>query len=544
MADPHPEDGMHEEKTRLDLDPHLRRVVLAIGYLLIAGGILLAIHAVYPILRTVLGILAPFLVAAIVAYVFNPIVTFVQRRLRLSRVAGVFLVSLGIVLGAAIFVAIIVPILSTQVRASYDGISDTVRDKLIPYTYRQLGVELAPEEASFTELQRRVDAWIEVTGALELNGDQRRHLEQLAGQIDAWIETNRNSEGGMDSDFASLEQILDEWIEQAGLYQSEEAATPDYRPLREQLAEWRGDRARFEREGEYDLRLREVQQRIERHLAERGIILGDLLTKAAESPQVRSAASTAASGSVGLVGSVVGGVANAIAGLFSSVMFIVFVLLVSFYLLVDFASFRGIFEIMIPVAHQERTFDVLGKVDTAVGGFIRGQILTAVIVGCLTTIGLFLLGLKQYAVLIGVVAGIGNLIPYLGSIMGATPALLYVLFSDAYDSTQERAIFIGLTLVVFGIIQFIEGFILQPKIIGKSAQLHPVVVIVALAFGAQFGLVGMILALPMAAIVRVLLKEFYWDTREQDWRDRTGKEKLDEVKPRKKKTRSSPKATE
>jgi predicted PurR-regulated permease PerM len=153
----------------------------------------------------------------------------------------------------------------------------------------------------------------------------------------------------------------------------------------------------------------------------------------------------------------------------------------------------------------------------------------ATIVGVLATIGLMALGLKQYALLIGVITGIGNLIPYLGPVMGATPAVLYVLFSESYDTGRERLVYLGLIVALFAFLQVIEGFFLQPRIVGRNAQLHPVAVIFALACGAPFGVIGMIIALPVAAIIRVLLKEFFWDAREAEWHRTTGKVRLDDV---------------
>jgi predicted PurR-regulated permease PerM len=130
------------------------------------------------------------------------------------------------------------------------------------------------------------------------------------------------------------------------------------------------------------------------------------------------------------------------------------------------------------------------------------------------------LGMKQYALLIGFVAGAANFIPYLGPLMGEIPAILYVLLSNNYEGPKEKLLYTGLVIGLFALIQTLDGFVFQPKIVGKSAQLHPVVVILALVVGGQFGIMGMIVAVPTACILRVLIKEFYWDQRMASTRQR------------------------
>ena len=101
--------------------------------------------------------------------------------------------------------------------------------------------------------------------------------------------------------------------------------------------------------------------------------------------------------------------------------------------------------------------------------------------------------------------------------------MLYVLFSDDFESMNARLLTGGGVVLMIVVVQVVEGFVLQPRIVGKSAQLHPLAVLFALALGANYGLLGMILAVPLACIARVLLKEFYWDAREESWRARTKK---------------------
>jgi predicted PurR-regulated permease PerM len=251
-----------------------------------------------------------------------------------------------------------------------------------------------------------------------------------------------------------------------------------------------------------------------------------VLESALASEQLRSAARSAAAGGAGLVGWLVAALVMAIQWLLQSMMFLSFVAMLTFYLLVDFASLRGAMEVICPPKWRARFFDVLDKADVAVGGFIRGQLTVAFLVGLLAMIGLFLLGMKQYAVLIGVIAGMGNLIPFFGPVIGGTPAILYVLFSESYS--EDRLLFLGLTLGWFVMIQTLEGLVFQPYIVGSAARLHPVVVIMAVVIGVQFGFIGALLALPVTCILRVLLKEFYWDAQVESWQKTTGRRRLDD----------------
>ncbi|GBC59799.1 AI-2E family transporter [Desulfonema ishimotonii] len=195
--------------------------------------------------------------------------------------------------------------------------------------------------------------------------------------------------------------------------------------------------------------------------------------------------------------------------------FIIFVGIINFYFIVDWENISPVIRKMVPPERRDRAFDILEKVDTAVGGFLRGQLTVSAIVGSLFAVGLFGMGfigfpaLRNYCILIGTAAAIGGFIPYLGAVMGVTPAIIIILMTTGV-AWSVKLISLGSVLVLFSAIQAIEGFVLQPKIVGKGAGLHPLAVMFALLFGAQFGIGGMIIAVPAASIIRVLFREFYW----------------------------------
>ena len=197
--------------------------------------------------------------------------------------------------------------------------------------------------------------------------------------------------------------------------------------------------------------------------------------------------------------------------LIGGVAFITFVLMITFYFLLDYGNISRIVRTILPLHMERKVFSTWHKVDEALGGLLRGQLIVCVLISILYTIALVALGMKQYAVLIGLLAGFGNLIPYFGPIVGGVPTAIWVIFSDHYDTSNEKMLAVGAVLLFSVLIQSIDGFLFQPRIVGQSANLHPVAVILALLVGAQFGLGGLILAVPTMVIVRVLVKEYWWD---------------------------------
>lgn len=173
----------------------------------------------------------------------------------------------------------------------------------------------------------------------------------------------------------------------------------------------------------------------------------------------------------------------------------------AFYLLLDADRLRGGFLRLIPVAHREKTLSVLNDVNEILGGFVRGQIVVGACVGGLVTIMLLVLQIK-YALLIGVFAGVVNIIPYLGAIASAVPAVLIALFTHG----------IGWALLVvagFVLVNQAEGHIIAPNVVGQRVGLTPLMVVVAILIGAELGgLLGVFVAVPAAAVIKALVLRF------------------------------------
>lgn len=171
---------------------------------------------------------------------------------------------------------------------------------------------------------------------------------------------------------------------------------------------------------------------------------------------------------------------------------------VAFYLLRDWRQLLVFTEELIPTAHRSAAVEFIEEYDSALGKFVRGQLIEATLVGTLTGVGLALLGVPS-ALLLGVIAGVFNLIPYIGLAISIVPALIVAL---TMPSPLAGLLRVG---GVFLVVQFIDGSVTGPRIVGGSVGLHPVVTMLALAFGgAMLGFAGLLLAVPLAVLVKMV----------------------------------------
>jgi predicted PurR-regulated permease PerM len=174
---------------------------------------------------------------------------------------------------------------------------------------------------------------------------------------------------------------------------------------------------------------------------------------------------------------------------------------VAFYLIYDWHRMVKSVDGWIPVQHRETVRELAREIDAAISGFFRGQTAVCLILGSFYAVALTFTGLN-FGLLIGIISGLITFIPYIGSMTGLILSLGVAVaqFWPAY----------GLIVIVLGIFlvgQFIEGYVLAPKLVGESVGLHPVWVIFALlAFGYLFGFVGLLVAVPLAATIGVLTR--------------------------------------
>ena len=513
-----------ESNDREQMDYQLRRVGVIVGWMIIVAGAFYTLYQARGVFQTIFRILTPFLVAAVAAYILHPLVTGCQNRLRLNRLWAVITVYALVFLMAGGFVAIFGGILSRQILSAVSAGATTIPNLLQNVLFpRQLGEDDILDYSAFLQrLQTAADpasAFLWDAMSVDLQ-EQVRDSDKASTVPEPLRLQTLDFLNSLIRERDFYSEAPDVWdgddISDAALRQTEMAPDERQSPLLNRM---------LLEEAFPDL-IRPVQLfgglgQSYRH-SDFGSFLvdrmgdGDYIEGIRRLlPMTRAVLDAVYARLQSLAGNVWIGV-NTVMGL----MFILlFAMIITAYFLIDIHGFGYFTRVIVPERHEERVFQVLEKIDRAVGGFIRGQIIVCFCVGVMTTVGLLLMGfhtpaLARYCLLIGIAAGVANFIPYLGPVMAAVPSILIVLLStSAGDEVtfQYRIMGVAGVLLVSAVANGVEGLVLQPYVVGGASNLSPMVVLLALLAGAQFGLGGMILAVPVAAIVRVLIKEFWWD---------------------------------
>lgn len=201
-----------------------------------------------------------------------------------------------------------------------------------------------------------------------------------------------------------------------------------------------------------------------------------------------------------VIGSLLRRVISGSYALFSILSLVLITPIVTFYMLRDWNAFTKKVDSLLPKAYKKEIRTQAKEIDKIISSFIRGQLSVCVILGTFYGIGLSFVGL-ELGLLVGFIAGIISFIPYVGSIVGfiTAMAIAFAQFSDWVPIAQ--------VVGVFAVGQFLEGNFLTPKLVGDSIGLHPVWVMFALlAGGVLLGFLGLMIAVPMAAVIGVLTR--------------------------------------
>jgi len=193
--------------------------------------------------------------------------------------------------------------------------------------------------------------------------------------------------------------------------------------------------------------------------------------------------------------------------LLSFLMLLVFMI----FFLLDGEKISKIFINAIPGKNHELAKRMLDKTSSQIHNYIRGQLLAGTSVGITSIIGLYIIqwitGISiPYTIVIGIFAGFFNLIPFVGPVMGMLPAIIIYLITD--QIMPIHILYVFFIMIVFAIVQLIDNLMMSPYIMGSSVGLHPMVVIILVLLGASIGgIIGMLLAVPIAAILKVIIEE-------------------------------------
>ena len=184
------------------------------------------------------------------------------------------------------------------------------------------------------------------------------------------------------------------------------------------------------------------------------------------------------------------------------------ILVITFYLTISKNGFRQFLEFIVPSKYHTNLLRMFSMSQKKVGLWFRGQLLLCSIIGILSFIGLLILGV-QYALVLGLIAGISEIIPFVGPILGAIPAVVL-----AFIQSPIKAL---LVIILYIVIQQFENHIIVPNLMNRVIGLNPIVVIVTILIGGKLaGIIGAIVAVPVATVIVMLAKDFFQSTQKKE----------------------------
>jgi predicted PurR-regulated permease PerM len=188
---------------------------------------------------------------------------------------------------------------------------------------------------------------------------------------------------------------------------------------------------------------------------------------------------------------------NFLLNFLNSALVIMMIPFIAFYMLKDFHLIQRTVWYLTPKSWRKQGLHFLRDVDESLGSYIRGQLLVCIIIGGMSAIAFWIFHLK-YPLLLGIIIGVTDLIPYFGAIIGAVPAVIIAA------SVSVKLVII--TIVTIVILQFMEGNILSPYIVGKTLHMHPLLIMLAITVGGEIGgIVGLLLAVPILVVLKVAI---------------------------------------
>lgn len=407
------------------------------------------------------AITVPLLIALLLAYLFEPLIDLLQTRLRWSRTSAVALI-LALFVSGIVLVA--VPVSLVVVGQSVSFVQNATEGRYANALDK--GISLLPEGPR-EQVQNAVE-WVEIKApwSAKIFGDEA-------------------PKSGTAAD--------------AGATPAADEATP---------TEAIGSDARLQAV---------VAQEVARQLATRDE------TKALKDAEPWSFGSSA----IGLVGK---GARQVWSLALGTIEVALLVFLVPFYFFFFATAFPRVLRFgrsLVPVEHREHIFHLVGSMDRAVSGFVRGRLVISAILGTVFAVGWLIVGVP-YALALGLMIGILCAVPYLSAI--GVPIAISLLAVDQFGlDPDQRMAWWGILLwptVVYGIGQTLDDWVLTPLIQGKTTDLDPVSIVVAvLAGGSLAGVYGMLLAVPLAACVKIMLRELVMP-RIRDWSSGRAKDPL------------------
>ena len=233
------------------------------------------------------------------------------------------------------------------------------------------------------------------------------------------------------------------------------------------------------------------------------LVLNQIASISPESEALNSTVSNLSTMAQEKLGIIFGSVMASAISLIDIIMLMVITPVVAVYLLVDWDRILEKINELLPLDHASVVRSLASEIDSTLSAFVRGMIAVCLVLGIYYATALSLIGL-EFGLIIGFIAGLVSFIPYVGALLGGVLAIGLALI-QFWGDFELVALVVG----VFIVGQIFEGNILTPKLVGNSVGLHPVSLILALSlFGAFFGFIGLLLAVPLAASAGVILRFF------------------------------------
>lgn len=195
------------------------------------------------------------------------------------------------------------------------------------------------------------------------------------------------------------------------------------------------------------------------------------------------------------------GLFSTVSGLFNSVFSTVLVIVLTYYMVVQEDVMKSFFQSCAPDHYRPFISQLVTRIEEKLGYWLRGQLMLSILIGVLVYVGLLILGVP-YALLLGVLAGMMEVVPYVGPVLAAIPAVFV-----AFAQNPEQPVHAVLVLLLFVIIQQVENHLLVPKVMQKAVGINPIVSIISILVGVKLaGIIGGLLAIPVATIVLVFVQ--------------------------------------
>ncbi len=396
----------------------------------------------------------PFLLSVLIAYMLNPAVQFFERRLRLPRTAAILLIyAAGI---------------SALTAGSVYSVGKTLGGIEKIMTRVAGGWQIAPRTPSGETAEAGAPpatppATLPRISGLPVYGDD--DVAAVPGTSLGFIDVNGNGQ---------REATEPAFVRENGRWRP----SPEFAPIVRRVPGY----------------LDEIRSRLERDVPQ---IERRQIETLAERAQTAAGAVASAGGTLWNWAS-----QKLFGGLASLALYMILVPIYTFFLLRGFDAIVGRVQSLLPGLHRARVESICRRIDRACAAFFRGRFLICIGKGAVTALGLWLVGV-DFSLTIGVVAGVFSIVPGVGPLLGFPLAILCAYGPDGAWTT--RIIGAGVT---FAAAEILEG-IANPVVLGREVGLHPVTLLVALfTFGELFGFFGVLLAVPLAAIAKILGQEF------------------------------------